>query len=219
MVPDRTLARTRQLLADSRETGDLSDTAHYQFCLGFLHAHRDELDAAKKELESGLQLAVRIGDVAEQTKCLTYLTMTHRKLNHPDETERYASRALAVAREAQNSAYTGSALAQLAWVDWRRGNLAKAENQARATLELWPQNYPWRLWALWPLFGISLGRQHIEQAVDWAKGMLDPEQCRLPGDLSTALDEALEAFERSEVETTRARFQQASELAERRCYL
>jgi eukaryotic-like serine/threonine-protein kinase len=219
MIPDKTLARARRLLADSRETGDLRDTAHYLFMIGFKQIHRDELDAATKNLEAALKLAVRIGDVAEQTKCLTYLTMTHRKSIHLEETENYATRTLSLAREAQNSSYTGQALGNLAWVAWRHGNLAQAENQARAALELWPRSYPWRLWALWPLFGISLVHEQLEQAVTCAKEILAPEQCQLPPDLSVPLEQALQAFERSDLETTRARFQQASESAARRGYL
>jgi class 3 adenylate cyclase/predicted ATPase len=219
MIPDRTLARARRLLAESRESGDLRDMAHYQFMIGFMQCYRDEFDAAVKELESALALTVRIGDVAEQTKCLTYLALIHRKLSHPEETEGYASRSLSVARQAQNSAYAGSALANLAWVAWRRGNLAQAENHARTSVELVSRNYPWRLFALWPLFGISLARQQMDQAVDCARGILEPEQCQLPPDLSAALEAAIGAFERSDVETARARFQQASELAGRIGYL
>jgi class 3 adenylate cyclase len=219
MPPESGLARTRQLLEDSRATGDLSETAYYQFELGFIHLHRDELGLAKQWLEAGLDLATRIGDVSEQTKCLTYLTLAHRKANRPEEAERCATNTLSLTREAQNSMYTGWALSHLAWAAWRRGNLAEAESQVRAALRTWPQDAPWRLWGLWLVLGISLTRQQIESAAACAREILDPGQCRMPADLTQALQRALAASGSSEPEKARAHFQQACELAERSGYL
>jgi class 3 adenylate cyclase/tetratricopeptide (TPR) repeat protein len=91
LVPDSALGRAQDLLAESRETGELNDAAHYQFEVGFILLHRDELEPARDALEAALKLSARIGDVATQTKCLTYLGLAHRKLLHVAETERYAT--------------------------------------------------------------------------------------------------------------------------------
>jgi hypothetical protein len=157
--------------------------------------------------------------VAEQIKCLTYLALFHRKSHQPEGVEQYASRSLVAAKEAQNATYTGWALANLAWVNWYRGDLAQAEQQARAALELWPPGQAAGLWALWPLLGIALVREQIESAVECAEGILGPDQWQMPRDLTTVLEAALEAFQSAEIEAARTFFQQASALARLGGYL
>jgi class 3 adenylate cyclase/tetratricopeptide (TPR) repeat protein len=222
MAPDKAVDRTRQLLSDSRAAGDLGDIAHYHFALGFVHLSRNEQDEAKRELEAGLKLALRIGDVAQQTKCLTYLALTNRKLCHQQETERYSSRALAAAREANNLVYLGAALANLAWVAWRRGDVPLAEQHARAAAEAWKDSAPagmGMLWELWILLGIALSREQIQAAMDCAKGILDPSQWLMPPELSAGLAQALQAWQESNTVAARARLAEVSEVAKSLGYL
>jgi predicted ATPase/class 3 adenylate cyclase len=222
MLPDQAVERTRQLLLESRVAGDLGDLANYSFELGFVHLSRSEHEEARRELEAGLDLALRIGDVAQQTKCLTYLALTHRKLCHQQETEHYASRALAAAKEAHNLVYVGSALANLAWVAWRRGNIPLAEQHSQAALDAWKDHFPvgaGMLWALWVLLGIALSRQQVEAALDCAKGILDPNQWLMPPALSAPLAQALQAWQQSNPVAARARLGEASELAKSLGYL
>ena len=222
MVSDKAIARTRQLLSDSRATGDLGDVAHYHFSLGLSHLSRNEHEDARRELGTGLELALQIGDVAEQTKCLTYLALTHRKLCQQAETEHYASRALAASKESDNQAYVGAALANLGWVAWRRGNLPLAEQHSHAAIEAWKIHAPagaGMLWALWVLLGISLSKEDIQGAVDCARGILDPGQWLIPAELLSPLAEALRAWEGSNAALAREHLMQAGELAKSQGYL
>ena len=219
MLPDETVDRVRKLLAASRETADLSDIAFYQFALGFVHMWREELDQAKLELGIGLSLAIRIGDVAQQTKCLTYLTLSHRKANQVQEVEEYASQSLALAKASQNSVYTAWALANLGWAAWRKGNFERAREQACAALELMQKNVPWRWSALWPLLGIALELGQIESVIDCARGILEPDQSQFPSEIRAALEEAIRSWENSDLPATREHLQRASEKARSTGYL
>jgi predicted ATPase len=222
MLPAQAVVRSRDLLADSLATGDLADIAYYHFELGFVHLSRCEHEEAARELEAGLKLGVRIGDVAQQTKCLTYLALTHRKLCHPRETEQYSSRALAVSRESNNLAYIGAASANLAWIAWRRGDLVLAEQHAQAALEAWKIATPagaGRLWALWVLLGIALSRKQVESAIDCAKGILEPSQWLLPPELSALLGQALTAWQESDRTGAHSHLGNASQLAKSLGYL
>jgi hypothetical protein len=66
---------------------------------------------------------------------------------------------------------------------------------------------------------VALTRQHVVEAVEYARLLLEPNQQRLPGPLTEALEAALQAWDAEQPETVRIHLQQAIILARESSYL
>ncbi len=231
LVSEETLAFCQTAVAISQETENLSEIAWARFVLGFNQLWYGDLDGAEKQMLTALALAERTGDVVHQSRCLTYLTIVYRKRGELDKARHSASRSLAVATAGQMLEYMGTAQANLAWVAWREGNLAQAQERGQTALELWQQlpaghsscAFQWT--ALWPLLGTALApdkavsEEEVAQACEFARALLEPTQQRLPDELTMILDQAVKAREEDALETCRTYLHQARELAQEMGYL
>jgi tetratricopeptide (TPR) repeat protein len=222
IVSEQTLAYSRAYLEAAQESGSLSRIAHARFVLGFNLLWRGEFDEAKEQMNTALELAVRVGHIYLQTQCLTYLTILYRKLGQVEEATDYALRSLEAATSVQNPTYIGTARANLAWVAWRKANLTEALEKGKAALESWQQSpsscmFQWL--SLYPLTSVALVHDRIPEAVEYARGLLEPAQQALPDPLKTVLEEAIETWERGEPEAARAYLDRAIELAQELGYL
>jgi tetratricopeptide (TPR) repeat protein len=229
VVSEETLSFCQTALAISQESENLSEIAWARFTLGFSQLWHGDLDRAEKQMLTALALAERTGDVVHQSRCLTYLTILYRKRVQLDKARQCVSRSLAVARAAQMREYIGTAHANLAWVEWREGNLGQAEANGRMALELWQQlpaghsscSFQWT--ALWPLMGVALvpgqAAESVSEASRLARALLEPAQQRLPDALIAVLENAVEAWEEGASETARAFLDQAIERAQGLGYL
>jgi tetratricopeptide (TPR) repeat protein len=222
IVSEQTLAYSRAYLEAAHESGSLPWIAHARFVLGFNLLWRGELDEAKEQMNTALELAVRVGDMLLQTQCLTYLTIVYRKLGQVEEATDYALRSLEAATSVQSPAYIATARANLAWVAWRKANLTEALENGKAALEPWQQSetsYPFQWLALFPLTSVALAHDRIPEAVEYARGLLEPAQQALPDALQTVLEEAIKTWERGEPAATRTHLDRAIELAQEMGYL
>jgi hypothetical protein len=121
--------------------------------------------------------------------------------------------------------YIGMASANLAWVAWREGNLAQAEEEGRAALDLWRQlpaahsscAFQWT--ALWPLVGVAHTQGRIAEATEWARPLFERTQQRVPEALTAAVMRAIEASDAGESEVAPACLEEAIELAQDLGYL
>jgi tetratricopeptide (TPR) repeat protein len=229
VVSDETLSFCQTALAISQESENLGEIAWARFTLGFTQLWHGDLDGAEKQMLTALALAERTGDIVHQSRCLTYLTILHRKRGQLEKARQYVSRSLAAAKAAQMHEYIGTAHANLAWVGWREGNLGQAEANGRTALELWQQlpashsscSFQWT--ALWPLMGVALVSGHSAEAVseasEFARALLEPMQQRLPDVLTAALEKAVEAWGKGASETARTFLDQAFESAQALGYL
>jgi tetratricopeptide (TPR) repeat protein len=222
VVSDDTLAHAQAAVAASEESGNLDEIALARFHLGFCHLWRSELDAAEEQMHTALTLTERTGDITLQSRCLTYLTISHRTRGQVEAVRRSASRSMVVATTGQMLEYLGTANANLAWVAWREAKLPEVQLNGRAALELWRQTplvYPLQWTALWPLIGVALAQDQVSEAVDSARGLLEPTQQRLPDALMVVVEEALQAWDDGQLETAHAHLQRAIAVAEEMGYL
>ena len=222
IVADQTLAYSRAYLESAQELGSLGMIAHARFVLGFNLLWRGKLDGAKEQLHSALERTARMGDTVLQTQCLTYLTIIHRKSGQVEETMGYALRSLEAAAAVQNPEYIGAAKANLSWVAWRKAELTETQDKGKAALERWQQAeaaFPFRWLALYPLISVALVHEQIAEAVDYARGLLEPAQQALPDGLRVVLEAAIEAWQRGEPEAARTHLDRAIELAQEMGYL
>jgi len=222
IVSEQTLAYSRAYLEASRESGSLPWIAHARFVLGFNLLWRGEFDEATEQMNTALELAVRLGRMLLQTQCLTYLTIVYRKSGQVEEARDYALRSLEAATSVQNPTYIGTARANLAWVAWRKANLTEALEKGKAARESWQQSpsscmFQWL--SLYPLTSMALAHDRISEAVEYARGLLEPAQQALPDPLQTVLEEAIQTWERGEPEAARTHLERAIELAQEMGYL
>ena len=189
--------------------------APYQFGLGFyLLWHGDHVEA-EDNLQGALTLAEQIGDITLQVRCLTYLAAVRRRQGRDAEVEAYAARGLAVAEAAGMLEYLGACRGNLAWLAWRRGDPAQAEQLGQAALDAWQQYarpYPFRWHALWPLIGVSLAQDRLADAIAHARSLLNPAQQALPPDIEAPLVAAVAAWAAGQIEAADDLLRQALDL-------
>jgi len=222
VISEETLGYDRTALSTIQETGDELQIAWMQFELGFAYLWHGDLDAAEEQLHFALAVEERTGNVAKQNLCYTYLATLYRKRGWVKETRDYASRALTVATAMKLSPYIAMATANLAWVAWREGRNAEAEQHGKAALELWQSSemaYPFQWAALWPLIDIMRGQDVLSQAVDYARRLFAPGQQSLPEGLTAVTESALQAWDSGQPEIARISLQQAITLAQEMSYL
>ena len=222
LVSEETVAYARASLEAFRESGNLSAATLAQSGLGFTLLWRGELDEAEKHMLAGLRQAERIGDVAVQSRNLTYLTMLHRRRGQIKDVKYYVSRSMAVATARQMLEYIGMAKANLAWVAWREGNLSAAQDNGRVALETWqqaPLASPFQWAALWPLMAVAMTQNRVSEAIDHARVLLEPSQQRLPDALAGMIQKAVVTWEGGRSEMAHAHLSRAIELVQELGYL
>jgi len=225
VVSEETLTLCRTALAISREMEDRSEIAWARFVLGFSQLWYGDLDGAEQQMQAALALAEETEDVVHQSRCLTYLTILYRKRGQVQRARRYAVRSLAAATAGKMVEYTGMARANLAWVAWRDGDLAGAEAEGRAALELWKSlpaghascAFQWS--ALWPLAAVAHARNQLSDGGQYARALLEPTQQCLPDELATVVQNAVCAWEDDISEAACAYLCQALDLAQELGYL
>ncbi|HSR32978.1 MAG TPA: AAA family ATPase [Anaerolineae bacterium] len=225
VVSDQTLAFCQTALAIGQETENPGEVAWARFMLGFSQLWYGDLDGAEKQIQAALSLAEQSGDIVHQSRCLTYLTVLYRKRRELERARKYAARSLAVATDGEMVEYVGLAKANLAWVAWREGDLSRSEANGKAALELWQElpaghsscAFQWA--ALWPLIGVALAQNQLADASTLARALLEPTQQRLPGQLTTVVKSAIQAWDEGEAQTAQAYLEQAAELAQEMRFL
>lgn len=220
-VSEEMVANLREALTLSQELGD-PKRLDCEFELGFLLLWRRELDEAKEHLRAALELAQNWGAVCLQALALTYLTVLSRFRGEVDEVYSYALRTQEAAEAAHMPDYVAATRGNQAWLAWRRQDLQAVEQLSQEALALWRQSplvYPFRWQALWPLLAVALVRGHEDKAWGCAQALLEPTQQRLPDQLNTALETALQAKAHNQTEAARCHLNGAMERAREMGYL
>jgi tetratricopeptide (TPR) repeat protein len=162
LLSQETIDLCLKAVSASRETGNPASISLPQFMLGFSYLWSDQLDAALEALQDSLALTERIGDVVVQSRCLTYLTIVHRRRGEVETVRGYIPRCVEVATAAQMSEYVGTAMANEAWVAWCDQDLSKTVARGVAAMDLWgklPEGHAscaFKWTALWPLIAVAL---------------------------------------------------------------
>ncbi|APR85044.1 Serine/threonine protein kinase [Minicystis rosea] len=163
-------------------------------------------DEAEGELFEALHAARRTGDLEAQIRCLTYLTVLHRRQRRVRAAADMAERSLSLAREKEVLEYVGAAHGNLAWVALEEGDITEAETAGSEAIHCWEAQpghaYPFHWLARLPLLAAALAQDRIHYAVAQARALIHPRQARLPERLSRALGTAVEACAAGQRERT-----------------
>jgi tetratricopeptide (TPR) repeat protein len=147
---------------------------------------------------------------------LTWLTVLYRRRGLVEETRSCARRGLEVATSGGIPEQEAMAQANLAWVAWREGDLAQAEELGQAAFDAWQRGqwvYAFQWTAHLPLLAVALQREQIAKALEHAGAMLDPLQQKLPDSLEAALEAAVQAGEAGQEAEANAHLHRAVQLA------
>ena len=183
--------------------------------------HRD-LEEAQRHLTAALEIAERIGEGDWRVRSLAYLSVLHRMRGEAERTQHFVSRCLAATTASEDLLYTGVVKANLAWLSWHGGSLVEAQANGQAALACWdqsPTSYVFRWLALWPLLAVALSQGSTDDALGYARSLIDPSQQPPGSPLAAILEEALAAGEEGLVEAARSRLARAVEVAQEMGYL
>jgi DNA-binding SARP family transcriptional activator/predicted ATPase len=219
-ITEKGLKIVEKALQAAYEWGDKVEITYGTFGLGFSYLMSGDLDRAAHVLADCLCMAEEIGVGMTQCQCLTYLAHLHRLRGDIEGTRMYATRSLEIAQKLDVAVYIAAARAQLAWLQWKKGNLTEAEHAARDAVDLWAQlPHPFKWYAYWILCAVQLSQNRIKDAVEAARALLHPSQQRLQDDVTSALERAVECWETGNTPKARTVLKQATELAQERGYL
>jgi tetratricopeptide (TPR) repeat protein len=222
-ITTKILSEARAGLMSYQALGDPIKIGWGHYTLGSMYQWQHNLVEAEEQARQALTLGEHTGDVLLQIRSLTLLSLIYRLRGLVEEVRSTASQALKLVAAVQ-SVHSSAALckANLAWIAWREGNTSEAMNYAEAALKTLestspPNSIQWP--ALFLLLAITLTRNEIAAAIDFARKLLDPIQQRLPDALEAPLNGAIEAWESEHQDSARTYLQQAVALAQEIGYL
>jgi class 3 adenylate cyclase len=201
-VDDEDLAGMRASIAAAEHTGEDKDVGYATNFLGWALWMHGDLSEAAQEYTKALVLAERIGEMHLRDVGLLYLARIALR-RHDTETLRtllpqwYA----AASGPGRRLGSRAAGLAMEAWLAWQDGRpdevfrLAAEIETYDLTTHISGAMYRWVY--LFPLIAARLRAGELEAAVTAARRIIDRSQQALPDDLTTALAEACESWDRA----------------------
>jgi class 3 adenylate cyclase len=224
-ISEEILTNMQSYLEVQQKVNNPSDLAFAYFLQGFIFLWHGGLDYAEQQMQIALTLAKQIGDVIVESRCLTYLTICYRMRDQVEEVQRIAVQSEETAKRANMPEYIGTARANLAWADWRRGDYADAHAKCLAAMDQWGSvpaghascAFEWT--ALFPLMAIAVSSRLPDQAIGYARALLDPTKQRLPDQLEDNLKKAICLWEENHPVTSLEQLKQTLDYAQHTRYL
>jgi tetratricopeptide (TPR) repeat protein len=225
-VSEEHLDYARTVLKSARETGKLNEVAAAQFRLGFSLLWYQDFDKAEQQLLECLEVAGRIDDVILKARCLTYLSVICRRRGQIDRTQYYLNQLEETLNALNMNEYEGVCKANQGWVQWQQGKTEEAVENLKRGLAFWSGQvgkkapaYPFRWLALWPLISISLAANNTNQAFEYSRELLGPDQQIIPQDLKLILEQIHHNYVQGNLDETTRLLKQAVEEAKAKRYL
>jgi tetratricopeptide (TPR) repeat protein len=184
VVTEETLEFARDAAAACQGPSELAELPMAQFTYGLALLLHTSLQPAHAALQVALSLAKRAGDIAQQARCLTYLTVGARMRNCVPEAADLAQRSAEMSLASGMRDYVAAARANEAWVALRSHDPTVAKERALEALGIWRELtlvYPLQWLAVLPLIEVELDAGRVDTAVGFARSLLAAEQQPLPG--------------------------------------
>ena len=118
-------------------SGNLLVESSSWFNLGFSKLWRNEMQTALPCFQRSLELAQKTGDLLSQSRNLTYLTVSYRRLGDVVHTETLTQKSLAISQKLNLPEYIGMANANFAWLAYRDNRWSDVEAYAQQAFEQW----------------------------------------------------------------------------------
>jgi tetratricopeptide (TPR) repeat protein len=207
VITSEAMEHARAYVQVLEASGDSTWLPSAYFQLGLVLLWARELAEAEQLMLKALVQSEQRGDVSLEGRCLTYLTFVYRWLNQPDKVQAYAERSLRHATRIGMAEYVGAARGNMAWLAWRRQEMAMVREQGGLALEAWREMsvmYIFQWSARWPLLGAALKAGRLVEALNHARIMLEPSQPRMPDVLEAGLENAVRAADAGDFGAARA---------------
>jgi predicted ATPase/class 3 adenylate cyclase len=222
VASEQSVELAKLAVSTSAGSTDLAEASHVRFCLGLVQLCRGNLAEAIEHCEIALQLSERVGDLVVQARCLTYLTVAHRRSGNKEETRRCGDRTVELAAKIGMVEYVAMAKANLAWLAWKEARWKEADSLGREALKLWhdmedPYGLDWL--ALLPLIAVALVENNLESATELTRGLFTENQHPLPKELEKAGKAVIEIFAGQDREKAQTAAQDLLLVAEKVGYL
>ena len=201
---------------------EFSETAHIWFVLGLVNVFRGNFSEAIAHCDAALRLARRCGDSVTEARCLSYLTVAHRRAGHIEEARSFAEETCMLAKKIDMVEYIAMAKANLAWIAWKEKRFDDCEKLGNEALELWhgmddPYSFDWM--ALWPLIATTLARNDTNSAVKLADGLFSDRQHPIDEEVMSATKHAIDSWRKGEATLAESQMKEALNVAERHYYI
>lgn len=188
--------------------GDEPRMAMSRFMRSLILLCAGELEAADRGFSAILTAAEESASVTIQLRALTYLGLVGRMKGEGERVRRLATSALALSREHQMVEYTGTALANLAWVALLDGGRERCLRFSEEALFAWsraPVVSPFTWTARLPWLAAQLGPDgrllaRPAELVEWVSPLLHETQQRPPEQVREATARLFESYEKEGVE-------------------
>lgn len=189
------------------------------FGYGFTNYLLDDFETALKYLHEGLRLAEQIGHVERQAFCLTYITGANRRAGNLEECRKYAEISLALCEREGYGTFMSTAIANLGWLAWKKGDLCLAKELSQKAAKGWSKYYPFWWYGLWTLIDISLSFLNVDEAVQYVHQLKSPGQQVFPQEVDSLLIGIIQAAEQGDKETSKSLLLQAVSWAKEHHFL
>ena len=216
LIDDKILLDYRKAWQAVVDAGLENEIFYVRFSLGFALLWYGDFTAAQAHLEQTLEISKRADDKTLELRVLTYLCCAHLRQHNVEQVKALAPKSKALAGELAFPEYAGMAKAMLAWAAWKEGQYIDAEALAEEARELWRTcvvHYSWCWAGLWPLVAVRLDDGRLEQAVAAARELLGADQQRFPEALESAVESALDTWDRGDTKLAAKRLSSALDLA------
>jgi DNA-binding SARP family transcriptional activator/predicted ATPase len=219
-VTEETIQIVHRALELAEQLNDPLLIASKHFGMGFNLLWYWDRQEAIAHLDQALSLAEKLGATFIQNQALAYLAITYRLDDNREMVSQLARRGLALSEEESHPNYQGVALANLAWLAYRQGDLERAQRLAEKALPMWGYaGYPMEWLAEFVLAAIAMHHGQLRRAQKHLAAIIHPSQQRLPEVLETRLKIAANSNGKVDSVPVREAIQQALETASRLGYL
>jgi class 3 adenylate cyclase/predicted ATPase len=198
--PKAAVEYAQRALTAAKGSDNPTELGHLKFTLGFVQLWRGNLEISIHYLSNALQLSEKVGDIVLQVRCLTYLAVAYRRIGQTSNAESFAQRARSISTRLELVQYVAMADATLAWIAWHNGDSSEVRARALQALEQWhsmPDPYGFDWMALWPLIAVEHAEKNFAAATDHLRALSGPNQHPLPALLTSIVQAAIEASEKS----------------------
>jgi tetratricopeptide (TPR) repeat protein len=218
----KTIKASNQALAAIQNSDSLVLRADVMFGTGFVHLHAGDHAKAAALITQSLELSRRNGDRTQQARCLAYLTVVHRKAGVLSLVEQYLAETKEICEALDMREYVAVVFANQSWIALKNGDYQDATGLAEEALESWQKHsprYPFKWLALMQLVDINKNNMNVDDAIKYARVLIEPANAKLIGGVEEALKEAVSGFDKGLVEKAASGLATALKYANRAGYL
>lgn len=206
-------------------SGDLVSKGMALFLHGFACLWHDDYKPAIKPFQEALEITEKTGELVLKTRVVNYLAVLYRRMNDLPKSLEYTDRTLDIAIQSKMQEYIGSAYANYAWIAYKNNKFEEVLAYYNKSKIEWGKisNYKafhviqWLVY--FPVLAVYLHNNRLKESINIAAEIVNPDQKRLPEDLTQSLKEAAVFYQKRDKKKAADSLKSAVHLAEKYAYM